>query len=491
MDAVALRGKEGWIGQFSVMLGLSVLVAVMGLSADSAAVVIGAMLLAPLMVPVMAIAAAISMALPRHLLRAATIVAVASLASVLLAFVVAMVLPDGQLPGEVLSRTSPDLRDLLVALAAGAAGAYATVRTDVSSALPGVAVAVALVPPLAAVGLTLEGGRADLAEGAALLYVANLTAIVLVGVLVFLVTGFVPPRRLRQTGRRVLGAGIFVTAATVAVAVPLAFASVSAAHAGRQRERLHAAATNWLQGTGDDLDDLRRSDDLVRVRVSGPNPPPGTADLERAVRQIIGGSSAVEVRWTQTKAPPADGESGEVDGPGLDAQRRETAIADLVSSWLSGDQTAYDIDRLTVGDEEVRLDLTSADPPPPVDDLSDRLHDELGLAIPVVVNWTQRTTLFGGSEVDEPGTIESVRHQLELAAKDWAADRDGMVVTAVDYDGEKVTVELSGPEAADPFALQTALREIVGRTTPIDVWFTQRRLLVPPSPPTPTPQTSG
>ena len=200
MDAVALRGRDGWIAQFSVMLGLSVLVAVMGLSADSAAVVIGAMLLAPLMVPVMAIAAAISMALPRHLLRAAAIVAVASLASVLLAFLVAMILPDGQLPGEVLSRTSPDLRDLLVALAAGAAGAYATVRSDVSSALPGVAVAVALVPPLAAVGLTLEGGRADLAEGAALLYVANLTAIVLVGVLVFLLTGFVPPRRLRQTG---------------------------------------------------------------------------------------------------------------------------------------------------------------------------------------------------------------------------------------------------------------------------------------------------
>ena len=317
MDAVALRSKDGWIVQFSVMLGLSVLVAVMGLSADSAAVVIGAMLLAPLMVPVMAIAAAISMALPRHLLRAAAIVAGASLASVLLAFLVAMILPDGQLPGEVLSRTSPDLRDLLVALAAGAAGAYATVRSDVSSALPGVAVAVALVPPLAAVGLTLEGGRADLAEGAALLYVANLTAIVLVGVLVFLVTGFVPPRRLRQTGGRVFGAGILVTAATVAVAVPLTLASVAAAHAGRERERLHAAATSWLQGTGDDLDDVRRSDDLVRVKVSGPIPPPGTADLERAVRQIIGSSAAVEVRWTQTQAPPADGDGGEVDSEAL------------------------------------------------------------------------------------------------------------------------------------------------------------------------------
>ena len=149
---------------------------------------------------------------------------------------------------------------------------------------------------------------------------------------------------------------------------------------------------------------------------------------------------------------------------------------------------------MTVGDDEVRLDLTSTDPPPPVDDLTTRLHDELGLSIPVVVNWTQRTTLLSGSDQGEPGTIESVRHQLELAATDWAADNDGMVVTELDYDGQRITVELAGPESADTSGLLAAIRDIVGRTTPVEVWFTERRLLVPdraaatssPSPPAAT-----
>ena len=187
----------------------------------------------------------------------------------------------------------------------------------------------------------------------------------------------------------------------------------------------------------------------------------------------------MEVRWTQTQAPPADGDGGDVDPEALDTDRRETAVADLVSSWLSSSQTAYDVDRLTVGDDEVRLDLTSTDPPPPVDDLTTRLHDELGLSIPVVVNWTQRTTLLSADDQDEPGTIEGVRHQLELAANDWAADNDGMVVTELDYDGQRITVELAGPEAADATALVAALRDIVDRATPVEVWFTERRLLVP------------
>jgi uncharacterized membrane protein len=76
-----------------------------------------------------------------------------------------------------------------VALAAGAAGAYATVREEVSAALPGVAVAVALVPPLATAGLVLEAGQVELAKGALLLYLANLVAIMSSGIAVFLATG--------------------------------------------------------------------------------------------------------------------------------------------------------------------------------------------------------------------------------------------------------------------------------------------------------------
>jgi uncharacterized hydrophobic protein (TIGR00271 family) len=162
MDAVAFRVEGGWPGQFALMLGLSVLVAVMGLSAGSAAVVIGAMLLAPLMTPVMGIAAALAMFVPRYVFRSLLVVGVASVAAVGASYLVAVILPEGPLSAEILARTRPDLRDLIVTLAAGAAGAYATVRRDVSASLPGVAVAVALVPPATApAGSSAEVKRAD------------------------------------------------------------------------------------------------------------------------------------------------------------------------------------------------------------------------------------------------------------------------------------------------------------------------------------------
>lgn len=195
-------------------------------------------------------AAALAMALPRTLTRSLSTVVLATTLSVALAAALAAIVPDAPLPGEVLARTSPDLRDLIVALAAGAAGAYATLRPDISASLPGVAVAVALVPPLAAIGITLEAGRGDLAGGATLLFAANLLAILLAGTAVFLLTGFVPRRRLENKGLHVVGGGVVVALATVAVAVPLAVASIAAADAGSDRERLHAAASSWLRGSG-------------------------------------------------------------------------------------------------------------------------------------------------------------------------------------------------------------------------------------------------
>ena len=221
MDELAITRVEHWAWRFTIMLTLSVVVAVMGLSADSAAVVIGAMLLAPLMQPVLATAASLSMSLLRKSLASLFKVALATAWCVAIAFVISMLLPDGALPGEVESRTRPDIRDLVVALAAGAAGAYATVRKDASSSLPGVAVAVALVPPLATIGITLEAGETELAIGASLLYGTNLAAIVFAGVMVFIATGFVPPRRLASTAVQLLVAAAIALTIVVAIAVPL------------------------------------------------------------------------------------------------------------------------------------------------------------------------------------------------------------------------------------------------------------------------------
>jgi hypothetical protein len=87
---------------------------------------------------------------------------------------------------QVTGRTNPRLIDLIAALATGTVGAFALVRSDVSDTLPGVAIAISLVPPLAVVALALEAGRYDEALGALLLFGTNVTAIIATGTVVLL-----------------------------------------------------------------------------------------------------------------------------------------------------------------------------------------------------------------------------------------------------------------------------------------------------------------
>jgi uncharacterized membrane protein len=96
-----------------------------------------------------------------------------------------------EVTAEEFSRTSPRIRDVVIALAAGGAAMYSIVRKDLSSVMPGVAIAVALVPPLATAGLLLELGEWSLAGGAALLYGINVLAIILAAIVVLLITAFI------------------------------------------------------------------------------------------------------------------------------------------------------------------------------------------------------------------------------------------------------------------------------------------------------------
>ena len=297
------KDAHHWWFRFSVMMGLSVMIAVMGLSLNSVAVVIGAMLIAPLMTPVLGISAAIVMGWFGRLRNAVVLVALGSIGSVAISWAVTSVLPssDRILTAEVLSRTSPDLRDLIVALAAGAAGAYATSRQDISSSLPGVAVAVALVPPLSVVGFALSIGRNDLARGALLLYVVNLFAIILVGAGVFLASGFVPRGRLRTASKRIRIGVAVVTLALVAVAVPLTSASIRSAGRAQVSQTVNQTIVTWLIPYPSlTVDAVTIAGVDVRVQLSGPVAPPPTAELIGLLKGVVGPDVAVRVVWFQT-----------------------------------------------------------------------------------------------------------------------------------------------------------------------------------------------
>ncbi len=150
---------------FFIMSGLASAIAALGLLLNSPAVIIGAMLVAPLMQAVIGLGLGVVQG-DLHLLRLAVSATLrGALLAIAVSLLMGLVVPDGSPTPEMLSCAHPTLLDLSVALVSGAAGAYALCRKDVSAALPGVAVAAALTPPLTTVGLGLALGSSHILSG--------------------------------------------------------------------------------------------------------------------------------------------------------------------------------------------------------------------------------------------------------------------------------------------------------------------------------------
>lgn len=233
-------------GDFYAYISLSSAIAIFGLLLNSAAVIIGAMLVAPLMSPILATAQGIVQGNLRMIQRAgATTLKGASVAigvATVIAALFAELLPTEQ----ILARTAPNLLDLGVALAAGAVGAWAVSRASGAAAMPGVAIAVALVPPLCVVGYGLGTSQFWISGGAFLLFLTNLAAIILVGALVFVLLGFRPTRVEREA--QVRRAAIISLLTVAILIIPLGLTTIKVSRQGR----LEAAIKKEVAETSQD-----------------------------------------------------------------------------------------------------------------------------------------------------------------------------------------------------------------------------------------------
>ncbi|MEA5077150.1 MAG: DUF389 domain-containing protein [Anaerolineaceae bacterium] len=181
---------------FYLLVILSCSIATLGLITDSPAVIIGAMLLAPLMSPIIGIGLS-SITGDDHMLRSSVLtLLIGAGIAIVLSFFMTLVnhfLPFvalQELPGEVLARMRPTPIDLLIALAGGLAASYALTRPNLSTALPGVAIATALMPPLCTIGIGIAMYRWDVAGGATLLFLTNMVTIAFAAAAVFFLRGF-------------------------------------------------------------------------------------------------------------------------------------------------------------------------------------------------------------------------------------------------------------------------------------------------------------
>ncbi len=208
--------------EYLTMLALSALIALFGLLQNSVAVIIGAMLISPLMNPILAGALALLLGDGRLGRKAALVLGISVAGVIALTALVTWVSPLKEVTAEILARTNPNLLDLFIAFLSGLAGTLALRSGPVSlTIIPGVAIAVAVIPPLSVVGFSLSTHHGAMAWGGFLLFITNLVSIMISAALVFGLMGFAPRER-SEEGKAKLRKRMAVSALVLAIlAVPL------------------------------------------------------------------------------------------------------------------------------------------------------------------------------------------------------------------------------------------------------------------------------
>jgi uncharacterized hydrophobic protein (TIGR00271 family) len=240
---------------YLVLIVSSCAIATFGLLANSTAVIIGAMIIAPLMLPIRGLAFG---ALEGNVLlfrRGLGSLVIGTLLAVSIACCLGWLVGIANFGSEILARSEPTLLDLGIAIAAGGISGYAKIQPKISGSLAGTAIAVALMPPICVIGLGLSQANWALSQGATLLYLTNLLGIMLSCMLVFLLAGYASFHRARKpliwalalTGILIVPLGIsfaqLVRQAQLEASLRQALLSRTITF---QRLELLSSRTNWL-----------------------------------------------------------------------------------------------------------------------------------------------------------------------------------------------------------------------------------------------------
>ena len=310
--------KRPYLVRFTVLLFLSTIIATYGVLSDSTATVIGAMIIAPLMTPILATTAALVMGQTKLAADSFVIVIGGILLTILLSMVIGWVTLDVisvTQNSQIVSRTAPNLDDLIVALAAGAAGAFAYSRSDVADSLPGVAIAIALVPPLSVVGITLSQGEWGSAAGASLLFLTNLLSILLAGgaVLGLLNLGGASVKGRDLTKDRQRRVYTYIAIGVVLVTVPLAVATFRVAESSAAQSRISDLTQEWLEESGSDLelDGVQVFNNSVQISLHGSSDPEPISELRAGLEEAFPQMEEAMLRINAAKVIPVPEAAGE------------------------------------------------------------------------------------------------------------------------------------------------------------------------------------
>ncbi len=325
--------EAGWSGRYAFLIVISAAISLLGLLMPSVAVLIGAMLLSPLMMPIIGLGFGIATLDFHEIRRAATALTLGAVIAVTLSVGLILLSPVQTITSEIAGRTQPTLFDLLVALLSAIAGGYALIRGR-GGTVVGVAIAIALMPPLVVVGFGIATWNWVVFSGALLLFLTNAITIALTAALVARCYGFGSHLSPHHTGWQLV---LFAVAIGV-LSIPLG--------AGLQRIAFEAVAQRQVRDAlGDDFPtgarlsqvEIDHGVDPVRVRAVMLTPriePDADRKLAADLRRRL--ARAVDVHVDQVRISPETGavEAAQIARAGngeplREARRRDRAIADI------------------------------------------------------------------------------------------------------------------------------------------------------------------
>lgn len=254
----------------------SCIIASLGLLSNSAAVIIGAMLVAPLMLPIRGLAFGALEGNVRLFMVGLTALGIGTVIAIAMSAAIGWLSGISSFGSEVWARSKPNLLDMGIAIAAGSISGYAKVEPKVSSSVAGTAIAVALMPPLCVIGLGLSAQEWQLSRGATLLYATNLLGISLSCMLTFWINGYAPLAKARRALRLAL---LFSAALLVPLSVSfLELVRQSQLEAGVRRVLLRQTltfqrvslvkdSTNWLANPPEVVLAVRSSEPVTAEQV--------------------------------------------------------------------------------------------------------------------------------------------------------------------------------------------------------------------------------
>jgi uncharacterized hydrophobic protein (TIGR00271 family) len=299
---------------FFLLVVLSCSIATLGLITDSPAVIIGAMLVAPLMSPIIGIGLA-SITGNANLTRNSAIsLVVGVILAVLLSSLMTIInthLPFvvlQEIPAEITARSHPSPIDLGIALFGGLAAAYALTRPNISAALPGVAIATALMPPLCTIGIGIAMGRWDIAGGATLLFITNAITIAFASALVFSLRGFAPETHI--TNHHLPRTLVVSALITLILLIPLTFYSVSFFKQANENRLINEVVTRQIDQIRAELVGLTSKqgengiDMILTVRTNAPLSYKQVIELQKGI--VEGLNQPVSLKVNQIIAERLD-----------------------------------------------------------------------------------------------------------------------------------------------------------------------------------------